>query len=316
MVTSGETVLVAVSGGPDSLCVLYSLLHLRRLFRIRAEVFHFDHRLRVDSRRDADYVRRVCGRLDVPCHVRVADGRPARGDSVEAWATWARSSAAGAVSRAVGADAIAEGHTLDDQAETVLLNLIRGTGIEGVAGIDPNWGPAVGARTIQPLLAVSRQEVELFCRALHLRPRQDPMNEDRRFLRAAIRHEVLPALERATGRGVRGSIARTADTLRGDRDELYAATVGAYEEAVAEEGGDALRFDAIALRSLPPSLAARVVRMALYRSMAAEWAGPWPKAGLDAIVGLARGRPGRRCDLPDGWVAARDRAFVVVERRR
>jgi tRNA(Ile)-lysidine synthase len=287
MVTSGETVLVAVSGGPDSLCVLYSLLHLRRLFRIRAEVFHFDHRLRVDSRRDADYVRRVCGRLDVPCHVRVADGRPARGDSVEAWAT-----------------------------ETVLLNLIRGTGIEGVAGIDPNWGPAVGARTIQPLLAVSRQEVELFCRALHLRPRQDPMNEDRRFLRAAIRHEVLPALERATGRGVRGSIARTADTLRGDRDELYAATVGAYEEAVAEEGGDALRFDAIALRSLPPSLAARVVRMALYRSMAAEWAGPWPKAGLDAIVGLARGRPGRRCDLPDGWVAARDRAFVVVERRR
>ena len=133
------------------------------------------------------------------------------------------------------AKATAEGHTLDDQAETVLLNLIRGSGLEGIAGIDPGHGEH--ARLVQPLFDVERADVEAFCRALHLRPRRDPMNEDRRYLRAAIRHEVMPVLERETGRGVTRSIARTADLLRGDRDELYTVAVTAFTmRSTATEG--------------------------------------------------------------------------------
>ncbi len=220
----GDTVLACVSGGPDSVCLLESLVRLRRLHRIGVEAFHFDHGLRPDSREDAGYVRRLCERHAVPFHIRVATDGPPKGSSIEAWASSVRLEAANEVARELDAQDIAEGHTLDDQAETVLLNIVRGTGLEGVAGILPRGGDRP-VRIVQPLLEVRRDEVEAFCRALHLRPRRDPMNDDRRLLRAAIRHDVLPAIELAVGRDVKGPIARTAENLRADRHELDRMTV-------------------------------------------------------------------------------------------
>jgi tRNA(Ile)-lysidine synthase len=308
MVATGGLILVSVSGGPDSVCLLYALHHLRRLFRMRLAVFHFDHRLRADSASDAVYVRRLAERLGLPFHVRIAEGSPAKGASVEAWATAQRSNAANDVRREIGAERTAEGHTLDDQAETVLLNLVRGTGIEGLAGIDPGGD---GERVIQPLLEVTRAETDAFCRASHLRPRRDPMNEDRRYLRAAVRHDVLPMLERATGRGVVAPIARTADTIRRDRDELWARTVQLSEQIV-EETDDDVRFDAGALAALPDAVAARVIRFAAYRVLSVDGPAPWTKTGIEAVLDLARGRPGRRRDLSDGRVARRDRTHVVI----
>ena len=108
-------------------------------------MFHFDHRLRPDSASDAAYVRRLAERLRLPFHLRTAGDEPARGASVEAWATVSRGNAADEVRRAIGAAVVAEGHTLDDQAETVLLNLIRGGGLEAVTGIWPG-GSSHGAR--------------------------------------------------------------------------------------------------------------------------------------------------------------------------
>src|SRR5688572_14672052 len=93
MFREGDTVLVSVSGGPDSVCLLYSLWYLRRLFKIRLEVFHFDHRLRPDSGKDADYVRGLAERLKLPFHVRTAEDAPAKGASMEAWATVVRNNA-------------------------------------------------------------------------------------------------------------------------------------------------------------------------------------------------------------------------------
>jgi tRNA(Ile)-lysidine synthase len=310
MVAAGDLVLVSVSGGPDSVCLLYALHALRRLFRIRLAVFHFDHRLRDDSASDIGYVRRLAERLGVPVHVRVAEGSPSKGESVEAWATLRRANAANDVRREIGAGQTAEGHTLDDQAETVLLNLVRGTGIEGLAGIDPGGR---SDRLIQPLLEVTRAETEAFCRTLHLRPRRDPMNEDRRYLRAAVRHDVLPMLERATGRGVVAPIARTADTIRRDRDELWERTVVLAEDIV-EETQDAVRFDAARLAALPDAVAARLVRFAAYQVLSVDAPAPWTKTGIEAVLDLARGRPGRRRDLPDGRVARRGRAHVVITR--
>src|SRR5436305_722245 len=252
MVAPGDLVLVAVSGGPDSVCLLRTLVQLRRLFRMRLEVFHFDPRLREDSAADAAYVRRIADRLGVVLHVRTPEGSPAKGESVEAWATGQRGNAANDIRREIGAAHTAEGHTLDDQAETVLLNLVRGTGIEGLSGIEPG-GP--NERWIQPLLEVAHTDVEAFCRALHLRPHRDPMNEDRRYLRAAIRHDVVPMLERATGRGVTVPIVRTADTIRRDRDELRQRTFELYTEIVQERADD-IRFGAAGLAALSEPVAA------------------------------------------------------------
>jgi tRNA(Ile)-lysidine synthetase-like protein len=314
MFRPGDTVLVACSGGPDSVCLLYALWHLRRLFRIRLEVFHFDHRLRPDASADARYVRRLAERLRLPFHLRVADDRPERGASVEAWATVARGDAANEVRTAIGARTVAEGHTLDDQAETVLLNLIRGGGLEAITGIWPGGGrDGSSTRVVQPLLDVERVEAEAFCRALHLRPRRDPTNRDRRHLRNAIRLDVLPAIERATGRSVKRPIARSADLLREDRIELSAAAVHASRRVVSGPRHE-LRFDVAELRTLPRAVASRVVRLALYQIMEREDVAPWTREAVEAVLDLAAGRPGRRRDLPNGSTARRERGYVLVSR--
>jgi tRNA(Ile)-lysidine synthase len=311
MFQPGDLVLVSCSGGPDSVCLLYSLWHLRRLFKIRLAVFHFDHELRPDSAKDAAYVRRLAERLKLPFYLRTAEDRPSKGVSVEAWATLARMRAANEVRRDIGGDATAEGHTLNDQAETVLLNLIRGSGLEGVAGIDPGHRHRA---LVQPLFGVERDDVEAFCRAIHLRPRRDPMNEDRRYLRAAIRHEVMPVLERETGRGVTRSIARTADLLRDDRDELLAAAERALEGVVDGIRGKDVRINVIELLELPRPVASRVIRLAAYNILSADWTSPWTKEAIEGILDLAKGRPGRKRDLPQGLKAVREKEYVRVSR--
>jgi tRNA(Ile)-lysidine synthetase-like protein len=314
MLHPGDTVLVCVSGGPDSMCLLESLVRLRRLFRIRLEVFTFDHRLREGSAADVAYVRRAAARLRLPAHVEVAEGAPPAGASVEAWGTIQRMRAADRVRQVIGAQVVAEGHTIDDQAETVLLNLLRGTGLDGLAGIWPVAGERPSPITVQPLFDVSREEVEASCRALGLRPRRDPMNEDRRYLRSAIRHEVLPAIERATGREVRATLARTAEVLAEDRDELMRRGLELERNLVRHEH-DSVRLDAAGLARLPRAAAARVVRRALWNLLTTdEAAAPWTRASVDAVLDLATGRPGRRRHLPNGREAVREKVYVLVSR--
>jgi tRNA(Ile)-lysidine synthase len=315
MFDAGDHVLVACSGGPDSLCLLYCVHLLRRLFKIRLSVFHFDHRLRRHSAEDAEYVRKVAARLRVPFHLRVADSAPAKGDSVEAWASVSRGNAANAVRKEIGANVIAEGHTLDDQAETVLLNLIRGTGLDGMAGIWPALGERPYLRTVQPLIDVERGEVEAFCRALHLRPRRDPTNRETRYLRNALRLRGIPALERATGREIKRPIVRSADLLRADREELWYQAVKARDEVlVGPWSWTEMTFDAAALGSLPRPIAARALRFAIYQITADEATAPWTKEATDAVLDLAEGRPGRRRDLPHGLKATRDKGYVRLTR--
>jgi tRNA(Ile)-lysidine synthase len=312
----GETALVSVSGGPDSVCLLESLVRLRRLFRVGLEVFHFDHRLRPASAADAAYVKRTATRLGLPFHLRVATDAPAPGESVEAWATARRASAADGVRRERGLPVVAEGHTLDDQAETVLINLLRGTGLDGLAGIWPGDGERSGSSIIQPLLDVTRSDVEGFCRALRLRPRRDPMNEDRRLLRNAIRLEAIPMLEQITGRKIQATLARTASVLHADRLELL-RQAAAEQRSIVERDDREVRFRARELTALPPSSGARVVRLALWQMVAVDdEIAPWTRQSVAAVLDLAAGRPGRRRDLPGGRTARRDRGFVRVSAAR
>jgi tRNA(Ile)-lysidine synthase len=304
MFLPGDTVLVAVSGGPDSVCLLHALYQLRRLFRIRLEVFHLDHRLRPDSAADAQYVRRLAARLRLPFHLCVAETRPERGGSIEAWARGERLRALHAVQREVDARRIAIAHTRDDQAETVLLAALSGLGLDAMSGIRPAAGPFV-----RPLIDVTREEVEAFCRALHLRPRRDPTNRDPRFLRNALRLKGLPALERALGRSVREPLARTAALLREDADELSRQGRAAFPD-VCEQTSEGVDLVVDRLARLPKVIAARVVRLAVVQLGGA----PATKDDVDAVLDLAAGRPGRRRDLSHGLKASRDKEYVCVSR--
>jgi tRNA(Ile)-lysidine synthase len=303
MFTRGDRVLVWVSGGPDSVCLLEALVRLRRLFGIELAVFHLDHGLRGGSGADAAYVRRRAAAHGLACHVVLPGSAPAPGDSVERWAREERRAAATRIAGEIGADRSALGHTMDDRAETVLLALVRGWGLDGLAGIEPASGALV-----RPLLDVRRVDTVAACRALGLRPRIDPTNDDTTYLRNAIRHEVMPALSGATGRDVVPTIARTAELLRADAATLDELASGLGGAAVEHAGGvRALRVDV--LRDVAPPIAARVVRHAL------EDAGiAWSQPAIDGILDLASGRPGRRAELGGGWRARRERARIVLER--
>lgn len=316
MFEPGRRVLVACSGGPDSVCLLESLHRLRRLFRIRLEVFHFDHGLHRESGSHAAYVKRQAERLRLPFHLRRADTRPARGESVEAWARTARYAALTQSAGEAGADLAATAHTTDDQAETVLLGLVRGGGLEALAGIDPVGSvPPLGFRVVRPLLDTSREEVEAFCRAIGLRPREDPTNRDPRFLRNRIRHRVLPELERRLDRGVRATLARTAAHVRADARYLQALASSWARELVSVDETE-VRIDAAGLGRLVEPLAARVARDAL-RLAAALGGGSEADVGsahVRAVLDLAAGRPGRTLDLPDRLLAERTRGYVRLTR--
>jgi tRNA(Ile)-lysidine synthase len=303
MFTKGDRVLVWVSGGPDSLCLLEALVRLRRLFGIDLVVFHLDHGLRTASGADAAYVRRRAAVHGLPCHVLTASTRPTSGDSVERWAREERRAAGARIAADIGAGRSALGHTMDDRAETVLLALVRGWGLDGLAGIEP-----VAGTHVRPLLDVRREETLAACHALRLRPRIDPTNDDTGYLRNAIRRDVMPTLAAATGRDVVPTIARTAELLRADAAMLDELAIGLGGAAVERAGGvRALRVDV--LTDLAPPIAARAIRYAL-----ADAGIDWTRAAIDGILDLAMGRPGRRVELGGGWRARRERARIVLER--
>ena len=161
----------------------------------------------------------------------------------------------------------------------------------------------VSRPVVRPLLATTRQETEAFCRALRLRPRRDPMNEDPRFMRVALRR-AIPDLERALGRGIRESLARSAALLRQDADFLdeLAAFAGG---AVVRRDGDDVLLVADRLARLAPALSSRIVRRVLFSLRLTPEA-----THVQAVLSLASGRPGKRRQLPGGLLVRRDKGYV------
>lgn len=221
----GERVLVGVSGGADSVC----LLHLLHTMRVPLVVAHYDHGLRRSSWADARYVLRLAAALGLPAIAeRAAPGALAQGaGSLEERARRARYRFLATAARESSCLSIAVGHTQDDQAETVLLHLLRGAGTHGLRGMRPTCSlkhvtgrtEDLGLRLIRPLLTVTRAETFAYCRAARLAVRRDPTNEQTTYLRNRVRLELLPILKDYNP-SVVDSLARTADLLAGDAEAL------------------------------------------------------------------------------------------------
>jgi tRNA(Ile)-lysidine synthase len=208
----GERVLVAVSGGPDSTALLHGLRALAGRLGLEIEAATVDHGLRAEAAKEAAAVAAWCQTLDVPCTCLRVDVKGRRGPHVS-WqdaARRARLEALDALAEARGCARVALGHTADDQAETVLFRILRGTGVAGLAGIPYRRG-----RLVRPLLDVRRGEVLRYLRRRGLSWIDDPSNADRRFARARIRHEWLPALARENPRVVEALLALAADARGG-----------------------------------------------------------------------------------------------------
>lgn len=277
----GRHVLVAVSGGPDSMALLRALVDLRSELGLALSALTVDHGAR-DATAEHRVVRERCEAHGVAWRLAEVTVAPLDGS----WQAGARAHRRDALTREaarVGAKAIALGHTLDDQAETLLLRLVRGAGSRGLGGMAPVSPPYV-----RPLLGVGREAVLDFLAVSGEPWCEDPTNASDDYARNELRHRVLPALE-AFAPGVRARLARTADNLRADADALDAMAdrlLATARSGTREAGALALA----PLRSAPQGLLPHALRRAA--AHAAPSAEPLSRAHIDALVALARDRAG------------------------
>ena len=249
---AGTEVTCAVSGGPDSL----ALLVLAADAGLRVTAVHVDHGLRRGSAAEADVVARAA--RTVGAAFRAERVEVPEGGDLEARARRAR--------RSVLPDDALFGHTLDDQAETVVLALLRGAGLDGLSAMSPDR---------HPILALRRTETEAICAEADLEPVRDPSNDDPRHRRNRVRHEVLPLLDDVADRDVRPLLAR-------------AASIAATDVALLDELAAAIDpTDALALAAAPPALARRAVRRWL-RALDPEHHPP-DLASVERVLAVARG---------------------------
>jgi tRNA(Ile)-lysidine synthase len=295
----GSLVLAACSGGPDSLALAAALAFVAPRAGLRAGAVTVDHGLQAGSADRAAAVAAVLGGLglDPVRSVAVAvDG----GGGPEAAARTARYAALEAAAADLGATAVLLGHTLDDQAETVLLGLARGSGARSLAGMPPRRGVF-----LRPLLGLRRQVTTSACAALDLAPWADPHNADRRFARVRVRLDALPALEAALGPGVAEALARTADQLRDDAEVLE-------KIASSRRTADPDLMSAAALAELPGAVRSRVLRSAALAAGCPATA--LTSAHVTRIEELVTDWRGQRwIDLPGGVRATRRSGQVHFE---
>ena len=257
MLRGGEGVLVAVSGGPDSVALLDVLCSLRAPLALALSVAHVHHGLRPEADAEAEAVERLCARLGVACRVEpVTVRRAPPWDGLEAESRRARHAALARAAHAVGAVRIATGHTADDQAETVLMRLLQGAGPRGLGGIAP-----VRGALISPLIETRRADVVAHLDARGLTAAEDASNRDPRFLRSRIRHDLLPFMVELTGGSVVEALGRSAAAARAVVGDLAARARADLERAATRDAAG-FTLEVGPLEAQPLELAAETIRQA------------------------------------------------------
>ncbi len=229
MIEYGETVLIAVSGGADSIALLYGLHALQTQLSCQLHVVHIDHCLRPDSAADAEFVQEQATKLDLPFSGHTIDISRLSKEwklSIETAARKARYDFYESVCSNTGATKVALGHHKDDIAETVLMNIIRGTGSSGLKGI----APIRDGKYIRPLATYTRKDIETYLKSIDVVPREDPTNKDKQFLRNRIRHNLIPILEQEYNPNMKNGLCRTAEILGSESSYLDKIAQQAYTE--------------------------------------------------------------------------------------
>jgi len=264
----GEKLLLAVSGGPDSVCLLHILARFRKTWGLDLTVAHLDHQLRgLASDEDAEYVAELARAMDIPAVIASEDVAAYQAEhslSPEEAAREVRYAFLSRAARETGSRRVATGHTRDDQVETLLMHLVRGSGLGGLAGLElvtPWPYPGTNISLLRPLLPLSRVETEDYCREHGLAPRYDASNRDLCPLRNRLRHELLPQLELLNPQ-FREAILRTARLAR-EANQYLADEAARVQGEILNRDGEAVVLDKAGLARLPAILRRRLLRQAI-----------------------------------------------------
>ncbi len=290
--TAGDCALVAVSGGADSLALAYALIKEAPDLAINLIAVTVDHQLQSGS---ADQAAKVQVELKAMGYQEVIIEKVSvkEESGLEADARAARYAALDAIAKAYGATQIFLGHTRDDQAETVLLGLARGSGTRSLSGM-----AVINGKYARPFLQLTREQIVAACNEVGLKPWSDPHNENAKFSRVRVRNSVLPVMESEIGPGIAAALARSAAILRDDADALDEMAQAVISRV------DLKDLDCAALAELPRAIRSRVLRAAIY--LAGAPGGSLSADHLSAVESLVTSWHGQgEVSLPGGVKVAR-----------
>ncbi len=307
----GERVGVAVSGGADSVALLRALLAMRSELGIVLSVIHVHHGIRgAEADADEQFVQQLAQDFDLPLHVKAVDV-PAHSKSerlsLETSARELRYESFRSLLESGACDKIATAHTLDDQAETVLLRILRGTGTRGLAAIPPlrDASRELAARIVRPLLGTRRAEIELYLHSLDQFWREDATNRDSRHLRNRVRHELLPQLEEAYNPGLRHALTNLAEIARAE-EEHWASEVSRLAALVINDTEEGTSLDRTRFLAIP---------LALQRRLLVDFADrldlPFGFDDIECMLHLAA-HPGSQHEFEGGWTVAATRQTLEI----
>ena len=303
LVSRGETLLVAVSGGPDSVCLLHILLQLKDKLGIELHVAHLNHQLRgVDSEADARYVAKLARRLGIPATIEQRDVGAYQIEhrlSPEEAAREVRYTYLAEVARGIGASRVAVGHTLDDHIETILMHIVRGSGTRGLRGLHPCTEQQFqGNRltVVRPLLPVKRAETTSYCHHHQLKPRIDASNLSLSHLRNRIRLELLPLMQSYNAE-ISEALLRLAQIAHDDLDFISEEGQKQWVQ-VAQEHEETIVLEKEPFLKLPLAIKRHLLRIAIEKLIGNLK--DIETRHIEQLIGALNKPAGRKISLPEG----------------
>lgn len=311
MIRPHDHVVLGVSGGADSVCLLFLLLEYAGKVPLKLSVVHVDHGIRPDAAQDAGYVEELCRKNTLPFYLVKADvkGYAEREKcSQEDAGRRLRYEAFYQKAKEIGAERIAVAHNCNDRAETMLFHLFRGSGLKGLCGIRP-----VRQEIIRPLLCLEREEIEGYLTERQIAWRTDSTNQTDAYARNRIRHHILPYVEQELVQGCVARMARTAEVLTETADYMEQQARKAGESCVTETQG-CFEISVEQFRKFHPAIQKRLLHLL------AEELSPTGKdilaVHIRAVLALFEGTDNRRINLPMGMEAIRGYTKVTLRKRR
>ncbi len=259
LIGQGENVVVGVSGGPDSVCLLHVLFSLSRQLQMKLYAVHINHMLRGnEANADERYVEDLCKNLGLGLHTKACDINGISKDegiSLEEAGRNARYREFEEFADSIGGARIAVAHNKKDQAETVLMNIVRGTGLHGLKGMDYSRG-----RIVRPLLDIERKDIEVYCSLHSLEPRTDATNLLEIYTRNKIRLGLIPYIDRAFDTNLVESLTRMSDLLRDENDFIERTAADFYDRCKVTCTGSVVALDIGKLNAMHIAMIKRVIR--------------------------------------------------------